>query len=59
MATTLYASTWLRDGKPSGPHAICPDAAVCLAKLEEMNGRLIRLEKMMVELKTLLLERKP
>ena len=28
------------------------------AKLEELNGRLIRLERMMVELKTLLLERK-
>ena len=27
-------------------------------KLEELNGRLIRLERMMVELKTLLLERK-
>lgn len=35
------------------------DADATAAKLEELNGRLIRLEKMMVELKALLLERKP
>jgi len=34
------------------------DAAETAAKLEELNGRLIKLERMMVELKTLLLERK-
>jgi DNA-binding Xre family transcriptional regulator len=35
------------------------DAAETAAKLEELNGRLIRLERMMVELKTLIVERKP
>jgi hypothetical protein len=34
------------------------DAVETAAKLEELNGRLIKLERMMVELKTLLLERK-
>jgi len=34
------------------------DAIETSAKLEELNGRLIKLERMMVELKTLLLERK-
>ena len=34
------------------------EAGETAAKLEELNGRLIRLERMMVELKTLLLERK-
>ncbi len=34
------------------------DAGVTASKLEELNGRLIKLERMMVELKTLLLERK-
>jgi transcriptional regulator with XRE-family HTH domain len=34
------------------------DSVEAAAKLEEMNGRLVRLERMMVELKALLLERK-
>lgn len=34
------------------------DAVETAAKLEELNGRLIRLEKMMIELKMLLLEQK-
>ena len=34
------------------------DVVDAAAKLEEMNGRLMRLERMMVELKTLMLERK-
>ena len=34
------------------------DATEIAAKLEEMNGRLIKLERMMVEIKTLLVERK-
>jgi len=34
------------------------DTVETAAKLEELNGRLIRLERMVVELKTLLLERK-
>jgi transcriptional regulator with XRE-family HTH domain len=34
------------------------DAIETAAKLEELNGRLIRLERMMVELKTLLLDHK-
>ena len=35
------------------------DESTTAARLEELNGRLIKLERMMVELKTLLLERKP
>jgi hypothetical protein len=34
------------------------DSSATSVKLEELNGRLIKLERMMVELKTLLLERK-
>jgi transcriptional regulator with XRE-family HTH domain len=34
------------------------DAGGTASKLEELNGRLIKLERMMVELKALLLERK-
>ena len=34
------------------------DSSATSTKLEELNGRLIKLERMMVELKTLLLERK-
>jgi transcriptional regulator with XRE-family HTH domain len=34
------------------------EAGEAAAKLEELNGRLIRLERMVVELKTLLLERR-
>lgn len=39
------------------PH-VPVDAAETAAKLEELNGRLIRLERMMLELKTLIVERK-
>jgi len=43
----------------STPVPLAPaDATATAAKLEELNGRLIKLERMMVELKTLLLERK-
>jgi hypothetical protein len=34
------------------------DASAMAERIEELNGRLIKLERMMVELKTLLLERK-
>ena len=43
----------------STPVPLVPaDIVETAAKLEELNGRLIRLERMMVELKALLLERK-
>jgi hypothetical protein len=37
---------------------VSADASETAAKLEELNGRLMRLERMMVDLKSLLLERK-
>ena len=44
----------------STPVPLAPaDASPTAARLEELNGRLIKLERMMVELKALLLERKP
>jgi WD40 repeat protein/CubicO group peptidase (beta-lactamase class C family) len=35
--TTLYASVWLTDGKPTGPYAICAEAPSFLVKLKEMR----------------------